>query len=63
MTSDYQAFHADRLAQEQRVDDILIAALLRPLTDEEVHELRAAAGIPARKKHEKVTYSWENEWV
>lgn len=49
MNADYQAFHADRLALESRVDDILIAALLRPLTIDEVIDLRSLAGITDRR--------------
>jgi hypothetical protein len=50
MSADMQAFHADMLALEQRLDDTLRAAALRPLTSDEILDLRLVCGIPDRAR-------------
>ena len=47
--SDQQAFYHDQLLLEECIDDILRAALARPLSLDEVKNLRFATGIPERK--------------
>ena len=47
--TDQQAFYADCLAFEHHLDEIMLAAASRPLTADEIKELRAALGIPERK--------------
>lgn len=46
--SDQAAYYADMLALEHRLDDTLRAAATRPLTRDEILDLRLACGIPAR---------------
>lgn len=46
--SEQAAFHADMLALERRVDELLLASAARPLTEAEVLDLRLFAGVPAR---------------
>lgn len=47
--SDQQAYAHDMLLLEECIDDILRAALARPLNLDEVKNLRFACGIPERK--------------
>ena len=45
MTTDYEAFHADRQREAERLESICEAAKDRPLTRDEVLELFAALGL------------------
>jgi hypothetical protein len=54
--SDWQAFHADQLAIQQHLEQILLEAGYRPLTKEEVTELKAACGIVRKREREDGTY-------
>ena len=47
--SDQEAFYHDQLLLEECIDDILRASLARPLSLDEVKNLRFACGIPERK--------------
>jgi hypothetical protein len=47
--SDQQAYAQDMLLLEECIDDILRASLARPLSLDEVKNLRFACGIPERK--------------
>lgn len=46
--SDQAAFHADMLTLERRIDELLLAAATRPLTESELLDLRLFAGVPDR---------------
>jgi len=46
--SDYESYHNDMLQLERRIDELLLAAATRPLTESEVLDLRLFAGVPAR---------------
>ena len=50
MTTDYEAFHADRQREAERLEAICEAAKERPLTRDEVIELLAALGLMRKTK-------------
>jgi hypothetical protein len=60
MSNDQAAFHADQLLIEQRIDDILRAAVTRPLTRDEVIDLRLMTGVIERKiiNHSQEEIAW-----
>lgn len=53
MNDDWQAAqHADECARMQRAEEILRAAMFRPITEEEQEVLAYEVGIPRKEKHE-----------
>jgi hypothetical protein len=47
---DQEAYHADMLAALQHLEDVLVEAGFRPLTEDEIKEIRAALGITKPKR-------------